>query len=235
MTKPDKPANTLGTAGKTALHHGQQIKKLPILPTTPYIVPQAQFNHLDQILGLPEAPQGPKLLLISGLAGIGKTELALRYAHSKKNYTRILWFPAHNKQILLSTYRELLDRLRIKHQDATENNIIAFMQTWFTQAKNWLAIYDGILNHSEIMPFLPQKGQGHLLLTSTIVTDFSQSWDSFHLRMPLMKPEDAKNLLMSLLSTVKKGSKRRRRSYGAWPQARFFAFGLNASRGNNCF
>lgn len=102
-----------------------------------------------------------------GLGGVGKTQVALEYAHRfKADYDLIWWIPAEQPQGISLALADLADRLGIKLSDnATEDAAAALEQLRHDTAGRWLLIFDNAEDPRDLEPFLP-SGSGHVIITS---------------------------------------------------------------------
>src|SRR5262249_17333825 len=117
--------------------------------------------HTENIVALSH-PQG-----ISGLGGIGKTQLALEYAYRySTEYQAVLWVRADSMATLTSSFVELAHVLELpeRHEQGQEIIVQAVLR-WLRLHTHWLLIYDNIDDISTIELFLPKAGSGHIIFT----------------------------------------------------------------------
>ncbi|MGF1341397.1 FxSxx-COOH system tetratricopeptide repeat protein [Streptomyces flavovirens] len=103
---------------------------------------------------------------LHGMGGIGKTQIALEYAHRfASQYDLVWWIDAEQADQLPVRYTELADRLGIAKSDAgSEANAHALLQHLRTRHR-WLLVLDNADQPDQIEPWLPE-GPGHVLITS---------------------------------------------------------------------
>jgi len=107
------------------------------------------------------------LVAMSGLGGVGKTELAKYYVyHNQKNYTARLWFNANTCERLEAEYRSLAQELNFYIDEKTSNeDIKKKLHTFLADHPGWLIVVDNADDMEKIQPLLPSQG-GDILITS---------------------------------------------------------------------
>jgi tetratricopeptide (TPR) repeat protein len=159
----------------------------------------------------PIAASPRQLVLCTGLGGVGKTQLALQYAHrTAKAYRHKFWFTADSSEALALSYRRFaIEKNLLGEGDVPDEEVISAVKQWFVSQPNWLIIYDNVnFEHSEgtnihfkcykdFESYLPTKGTGDILITSRL-TDWT-GIDIFILEVEVLSPEEAIKLVTQLL------------------------------------
>jgi tetratricopeptide (TPR) repeat protein len=103
---------------------------------------------------------------ISGLGGIGKTQLALEYAHRyASDYDLIWWIGAEQPTMVIAALAELADGLGIAERPDQTEMVDALWED-LRGRDRWLLVFDNAEQPAELLPFLPSGGRGHVLVTS---------------------------------------------------------------------
>ena len=107
---------------------------------------------------------------VSGLGGIGKTQIAIEYAYRRfygEDYRYVFWVNADTDQSLKDSYREIAECLELAVRNAEEDeDVIREVRGWLATSSGWLLIYDNADHPAQIKRFQPLRGNGHILLTS---------------------------------------------------------------------
>lgn len=129
---------------------------------------EEKLSQLQQALQQTNAaalsqPQG-----ISGLGGIGKTQMALEYAYRhQRDYQAVLWVGADSASTLTSEFVSIAHALGLPERgEQDQQAIVKAVMHWLLHNSNWLLIFDNIDNLAVAEPFLPKAGQGHIVLTT---------------------------------------------------------------------
>ncbi|HEY1348866.1 MAG TPA: tetratricopeptide repeat protein [Ktedonobacteraceae bacterium] len=105
---------------------------------------------------------------ISGLGGVGKTQLAVEYAYRfRQEYQAVLWATAESVETLNASYVELAAQLKLPERDAQEQEaIVQAVKDWLRTHHAWLLILDNADQPELLAPFLPPLVGGHILVTT---------------------------------------------------------------------
>jgi tetratricopeptide (TPR) repeat protein len=118
--------------------------------------------HAGQTMALSQPPA------LSGLGGVGKTQVALEYAYRHaENYQAVFWVRADSRDALVAGFLEIAHTLHLPEQDERDQAVIvSAVKRWFLQHHDWLLILDNADELAFLPEFLPSPLRGHLLLTT---------------------------------------------------------------------
>ncbi|WP_220206168.1 FxSxx-COOH system tetratricopeptide repeat protein [Reticulibacter mediterranei] len=125
-----------------------------------------ELNALHTYFFAPSQPfQETRIQALSGLGGVGKTQLAVEYARrSKQKYQAILWLNASSRDIK-AALRVLVDQLSlVVEEPIDEQKQMKAIKHWLRFQERWLLILDSLDDFSLIDQLVPNQG-GHALLT----------------------------------------------------------------------
>ncbi|HZO75449.1 MAG TPA: FxSxx-COOH system tetratricopeptide repeat protein [Ktedonobacteraceae bacterium] len=107
-------------------------------------------------------------LAVSGLGGIGKTQIALEYAYQyRDDYHYVFWMHADTRESLFAGFITVAQLLHLPEKDERDQNrIIQAVKQWFSTHQDWLLILDNADDVAMVRDYLPATHAGHLLLTS---------------------------------------------------------------------
>ena len=126
--------------------------------------------HLYAALRSSKAAALTQTQAISGLGGIGKTQIAVEYAYRYcDHYKAIFWINASTRDALSADFVKLAVLLDLPEQQEQDQDIVArAVKRWLTTHNRWLLILDNVDNLEMIVDFLPVHGTGDVLLTTRL-------------------------------------------------------------------
>lgn len=143
---------------------------------------------------------------LSGLGGVGKTQLALRYAslYAETYDNNVIWINCDTKATLSQSFLRLADKLEIKIKN--EYGEIKAIETvaeevyeYFADQKS-LFILDNVENYREIEPFLPKVMVGNK--PYVLITSRYQNWENIAstVQLDVFSEEETTTLLKEALN-----------------------------------
>ncbi len=105
---------------------------------------------------------------LSGLGGIGKTQLAIEYTYRYyQDYDAVLWVRADIHETLVSGFIAIAALLNLPEKDAPDQMItVNAVKEWLRTHSKWLLILDNADELKMVSEFIPSALGGHLLLTT---------------------------------------------------------------------
>lgn len=114
-------------------------------------------------------------LVLGGMGGIGKSQLAIAYAKRHRQlYESIFWLNATTQQTLQASLQKLAQRIlesaELQHYDSDQLVVYAFR--WLSESDNtrWLLIYDNYdePNQYRIAEYFPSASHGTIIITTRL-------------------------------------------------------------------
>ena len=107
---------------------------------------------------------------ITGLGGVGKTQIAVEYAYRYCNhYDAMLWVTASSYDTFMADFVMLATLLPLPEQNERDPEIVvAAVKRWLTTHTNWLLILDNVDDLKLVTKFLPMHSEGNVLLTTRL-------------------------------------------------------------------
>ena len=104
---------------------------------------------------------------ITGLGGIGKTQLAMAYAYAHLgDYDLIRWLRAEQPAALATDYTALAGALGLDPETPDQMALVAAVRAALEARGRWLLVFDNATEPAALEAFLPRTGGGHVLITS---------------------------------------------------------------------
>jgi hypothetical protein len=110
----------------------------------------------------------------AGLGGVGKTEVALHHAHSRRDrYTGVWWVGADSRANLTSGLAALARRLAPTTSVLPDEQAEEWARAWLHHHSGWLLVVDNVEDPNDVASLLSGVVGGHVLVTTRRDVD----WD----------------------------------------------------------
>ena len=106
--------------------------------------------------------------MLSGLGGMGKTQIAIEHAHRRRDdYDAALWVTAETETALSSGYARLAQVLGLPQKDEQDQQVIVdAVKRGLETHDGWLLVFDSANDPALLEPYWPQGTTGHRLVTT---------------------------------------------------------------------
>ncbi|EED11810.1 kinesin light chain, putative [Talaromyces stipitatus ATCC 10500] len=147
------------------------------LPRNPkFVGREDEITKLEELITMQDRP---KRIAITGLGGVGKTQVALELAYRIRDRNKecsIFWIPCTSHAMIDQTFLHIAQKLRLRDVNPAEVKEQVKIYLSSERAGKWLLVFDNAddtkmwLAASHIAPpledFLPESEQGRILFTS---------------------------------------------------------------------
>jgi tetratricopeptide (TPR) repeat protein len=143
-----------------------RVVSLPRPPTSVFVGRDAVLARLERALS--ERTDVVITQTLHGLGGVGKSELALKYAHWRRTaYSVVWWITAESPQQIDTGLAALAYRLVPEAAStATTEDSAAWALAWLRCHPGWLLVLDNVNEPAHIEALLAGAEGGHVLVTS---------------------------------------------------------------------
>ena len=134
-----------------------------------------------------------------GLGGVGKTSVAVEYAHRHLAEVGVAWqFRAEDQTVLAVGFAELAAQLGVRNLADTRDPVASVHGMLAAYPREWLLIFDNAPDRASLEAFLPPAGPGRVLVTSR-----DALWPPGQaLEVPVLDPEAAAEFLVDRTGDV---------------------------------
>jgi tetratricopeptide (TPR) repeat protein len=186
LNDPKKPLATLSPTKREAelVRIVRRIREVVAATAPPYskdrsfMVPHHRnpvFTGREDVLGLLKTKikaqrvgSLSQIQAITGLGGIGKTQIALEYTYRyREDYTWVFWVVAATEETLSSGFARIARLLELPEGAARDlEQTRDAVRRWLETNEQWLLVFDDVDDPELLGSYLPGQHSGHILLTS---------------------------------------------------------------------
>jgi hypothetical protein len=144
---------------------------------------------------LPAGPgPGPRVAVLCGLGGAGKTSVAVEYAHRHLAEVGVCWqFPAGDPAVLAAEFGVLAAQLGARELVDPRDPVASVHGVLARATSGWLVVFDNAADRAAVEAFMPPAGPGRVLITTQ-----SQHWPLGQaVDVPVLDPEVAADFLVN--------------------------------------
>ncbi|KAL2847246.1 putative kinesin light chain [Aspergillus pseudoustus] len=148
---------------------------IPFLRNPHFVGRQEQIQKIEDLITMPD---GPRKLAITGLGGVGKTQITLELAYriqDREPECSIFWIPCTSYEAVEQAYMNIAQMVGL--QDVEPAEVKEQVQSYFSQTdEKWILIFDNAdkidmwLKGKPAAPplkdIIPRSENGHILFTS---------------------------------------------------------------------
>lgn len=111
--------------------------------------------------------QRPRTVALWGFGGVGKTSVALAYAHRHLAEVSAAWqFAAEDPTVLADGFGQLAAQLGVRDVVDTRDPVASVHGFLAAFPDEWLLIFDNASDQASVQAFLPPAGPGRVMITS---------------------------------------------------------------------
>jgi hypothetical protein len=165
-SKPDTPPS-FPSAARAMPHQARFPSTLPAIWNVPARNPHFAGRSGDLAALREKLSSGPATVqAVRGMGGVGKTHLAVEYAHRHCGDYEVVWcVGAEEPALLTDQFASLATKLGL---DATADpeQLRAAVHDALRQLPRWLLVFDNADAAEDIQPWIPSGSTGHVLVTT---------------------------------------------------------------------
>ncbi len=178
-------------------------------PNSVFVGREKEMRQLDKLLfdDRPRDWGGTVSVLLHGMPGIGKTQIAreFAFANSERFKGGVFWISAQSKELIFHNLNDMMQRLAIRDESG---DLIQSVNIWLGKRRNWLLVFDGLSVEenggiAELSKLLPESKDSSIIYVARSRTFSKLNWQVTFNIEPLGKEASRRLLFKELnLDTV---------------------------------
>jgi hypothetical protein len=167
--------------------------RLPMRPS-PLVGRDRLLDGMLTSLASRPGSTGPRITVLCGKGGIGKTSVAVEYAYRRLPDVGAAWYlSVDNPDALSAGFGDLAAELQDGRRDRGRDPVAAVHAALATREGGWLLIFDNAFSPRDLGSLLPPAGDGEVIITSQ-----HPFWPGrFAIELPPLEPGEAAQFLIS--------------------------------------
>ena len=155
---------------------------------------ESLLAELDARLKTRAGHSGPRAMALCGLGGVGKTSVAVEYAHRHLAEVGVCWqFPAEDPAVLAAEFAVLAAQLGARELMDPRDPVASVHAVLARAQAGWLVVFDNAPDRASVAPFVPPAGPGRVLITTQ-----NQHWPPGQaVDVPVLDPGVAADFLVN--------------------------------------
>jgi tetratricopeptide (TPR) repeat protein len=141
----------------------------PVVPVPGAVPPATRyFTGRGQVLAeLDRLLRAEALVALTGLGGVGKTQLVLAWLRAHRHELKLVWWVrAERETTLTEDLAALADYQHLTEPTTTLADKLAAARHWIDQTESWLLVFDNAADPATLAPYVPTSQGGKIVVTS---------------------------------------------------------------------
>jgi tetratricopeptide (TPR) repeat protein/pimeloyl-ACP methyl ester carboxylesterase len=146
------------------IEHDWPATKVNLPPKTNFFT-----GRSDILRSIDEHLMSNRAVVLTGIQGVGKTQVALEYVFSAESaYQWIFWVDAESSETLIAGFREIAKIIIRPDLSFPASSLASMLRLWFENNREWLLVLDNFSEAVTLSAFLTYPPNGFVLATGIV-------------------------------------------------------------------